>query len=202
MRWRTHATCARSFICPQSASTATMAANGSTRPRRRSPARRAAARGSMPRAPGSDSARAAAPRSSSCASPASTDPDRMLWSRSNRETRAGSSSPARSSTASTSPISRRRSTRRLPARAAASSTSPTTSQVRPAIRSPSRRNCSAAIHRRKYHSKKPRTSLSPMALSFWQECRRVRNDRLKRELGVSLLYPTYREGLRALFAAR
>jgi len=45
-------------------------------------------------------------------------------------------------------------------------------------------------------------SLSPMALSFWQECRRVRNDKLKRELGVSLLYPTYREGLRALFAAR
>ena len=46
------------------------------------------------------------------------------------------------------------------------------------------------------------TSLSPMALSFWQECRRMRNDRLKRELGVSLLYPTYREGLHALFAAR
>jgi len=45
-------------------------------------------------------------------------------------------------------------------------------------------------------------SLSPMALSFWQECRRVRNDKLKRELGVTLLYPTYREGLRALRAAR
>ena len=45
-------------------------------------------------------------------------------------------------------------------------------------------------------------SLSPMALTFWQECRRVRNDKLKRELGVSLLYPTYREGLRALLAAR
>jgi nucleoside-diphosphate-sugar epimerase len=45
-------------------------------------------------------------------------------------------------------------------------------------------------------------ALSPMALSFWQECRRVRNDRLKRELGVTLLYPSYREGLRALFAAR
>ncbi len=42
-------------------------------------------------------------------------------------------------------------------------------------------------------------SLSPLALSFWQECRRVRNDKLKRELGVTLLYPTYREGLRALF---
>lgn len=41
-------------------------------------------------------------------------------------------------------------------------------------------------------------SMSPMALSFWQECRRVHNDKLKRVLGVSLLYPTYREGLRAL----
>ena len=38
-----------------------------------------------------------------------------------------------------------------------------------------------------------------MALSFWQECRRVQNDKLKRELGVVLRYPTYREGLRALF---
>jgi hypothetical protein len=37
-----------------------------------------------------------------------------------------------------------------------------------------------------------------MALSFWQECRRVRNDKLKRELGVTLCYPSYREGLRAL----
>jgi dTDP-4-dehydrorhamnose reductase len=44
-------------------------------------------------------------------------------------------------------------------------------------------------------------SMSPMALSFWQECRRVRNDKLKRELGVTLRYPTYREGLRALLNA-
>ncbi len=43
-------------------------------------------------------------------------------------------------------------------------------------------------------------SMSEMALSFWQECRRVRNDRLKRDLGVSLHYPTYREGLQALLA--
>ena len=42
-------------------------------------------------------------------------------------------------------------------------------------------------------------SMSPMALSFWQECRRVKNDKLKRDLGVGLRYPTYREGLRALF---
>jgi len=45
-------------------------------------------------------------------------------------------------------------------------------------------------------------TLSPLALSFWQGCRRARNDKLKRELGVTLFYPTYREGLRALFAAR
>jgi len=43
-------------------------------------------------------------------------------------------------------------------------------------------------------------SMTEMALSFWQECRRVRNDKLKRELGVALRYPTYRDGLRALFA--
>jgi nucleoside-diphosphate-sugar epimerase len=43
------------------------------------------------------------------------------------------------------------------------------------------------------------SSMSPLAKSFWQECRRVRNDKLKRELGVALRYPTYREGLRALF---
>jgi nucleoside-diphosphate-sugar epimerase len=43
--------------------------------------------------------------------------------------------------------------------------------------------------------------MSPLALSFWQDCRRVRNDKLKRTLGVTLRYPTYREGLRALMAA-
>jgi nucleoside-diphosphate-sugar epimerase len=42
--------------------------------------------------------------------------------------------------------------------------------------------------------------LSPMALSFYSECRRVRNDRIKRELGVTLRFPTYRDGLRALAA--
>jgi nucleoside-diphosphate-sugar epimerase len=42
-------------------------------------------------------------------------------------------------------------------------------------------------------------AMSEMGLSFWQECRRVRNAKLKREIGVSLRYPTYREGLQALF---
>lgn len=39
--------------------------------------------------------------------------------------------------------------------------------------------------------------LSPMARSFYAENRRVANGRAKRLLGWSLLYPTYREGLRA-----
>jgi nucleoside-diphosphate-sugar epimerase len=41
-------------------------------------------------------------------------------------------------------------------------------------------------------------ALSPMARSFYLDCKRVRNDRIKTELGVSLRYPTYREGLAAL----
>jgi nucleoside-diphosphate-sugar epimerase len=44
-------------------------------------------------------------------------------------------------------------------------------------------------------------TMSPMALSFYGESKRVRNDHLKRVLGVRLRYPTYREGLRALHAA-
>jgi nucleoside-diphosphate-sugar epimerase len=40
--------------------------------------------------------------------------------------------------------------------------------------------------------------LSPMARSFYMDNRRVRNTRIKSELGVRLAYPTYREGLRAL----
>ena len=43
--------------------------------------------------------------------------------------------------------------------------------------------------------------LSPMARSFYAENRRVRNDRIKQELGVRLAYPDYRAGLRAILAA-
>jgi nucleoside-diphosphate-sugar epimerase len=43
-------------------------------------------------------------------------------------------------------------------------------------------------------------SLSPMARSFYSGNRRVRNAKIKRELGVVLRYPAYREGLRALAA--
>jgi nucleoside-diphosphate-sugar epimerase len=37
--------------------------------------------------------------------------------------------------------------------------------------------------------------LSPMQLSFMNESRRMRNSRMKRELGLTLRYPTVREGL-------
>lgn len=43
--------------------------------------------------------------------------------------------------------------------------------------------------------------LTPMARSFYSANRRARNDRIKQELGVELQYPTYRDGLNALFEA-
>jgi len=43
--------------------------------------------------------------------------------------------------------------------------------------------------------------MSPMARSFYAESKRVDNSRLKNELGVGLLFPTYREGLKSLLLA-
>jgi len=40
--------------------------------------------------------------------------------------------------------------------------------------------------------------LSGMAATFWAENKRVRNKRMRCELGVELAYPSYREGIRAL----
>jgi nucleoside-diphosphate-sugar epimerase len=42
-----------------------------------------------------------------------------------------------------------------------------------------------------------RERLSPMTLSFMGESRRLRNERIKRELGLVLRYSTVTEGLRA-----
>ncbi len=42
--------------------------------------------------------------------------------------------------------------------------------------------------------------MSPMGLSFWRDNRRIDNARIKNELGVSLAYPDYRDGLRAILA--
>lgn len=40
--------------------------------------------------------------------------------------------------------------------------------------------------------------MTPMARSFYAESKRVRNDRIKDDLGVRLIYPDYRAGLAAL----
>jgi nucleoside-diphosphate-sugar epimerase len=40
--------------------------------------------------------------------------------------------------------------------------------------------------------------LSPIARSFYADSRRIDNARIKRELGVKLRHPTYRDGLRAI----
>ncbi|WP_296426870.1 SDR family oxidoreductase [Yoonia sp.] len=42
--------------------------------------------------------------------------------------------------------------------------------------------------------------MSAMARSFYAESKKVRNDRIKDELGVDLLYPDYHSGLKALLA--
>ena len=42
--------------------------------------------------------------------------------------------------------------------------------------------------------------MTPMARSFYAESKKVANDRIKDELGVTLLFPDYRSGLRALLA--
>ncbi len=43
--------------------------------------------------------------------------------------------------------------------------------------------------------------MSPIVLSFYKDNKRVKNDRIKSELGVDLKYKTYREGLEACQAA-
>ena len=50
-----------------------------------------------------------------------------------------------------------------------------------------------------YAEEEPR--MTPMAREFYSESRRVRNRRIHEELGVQLLYPTYREGLKAVLDA-
>lgn len=43
--------------------------------------------------------------------------------------------------------------------------------------------------------------MTPMARSFYAESKKVRNDRIKDELGVSLKFPDYRSGLQAMLQA-
>ncbi|MDA9208502.1 SDR family NAD(P)-dependent oxidoreductase, partial [Octadecabacter sp.] len=43
--------------------------------------------------------------------------------------------------------------------------------------------------------------MTPMARSFYAESKKVRNDRIKTELGITLRHPDYKSGLAALLAA-
>lgn len=45
-----------------------------------------------------------------------------------------------------------------------------------------------------------KADMTALARSFYAESKRVRNDRMKADLGVTLRYPTYRDGLAALHA--
>ncbi|WP_338663246.1 SDR family NAD(P)-dependent oxidoreductase [Pararoseomonas sp. SCSIO 73927] len=45
-----------------------------------------------------------------------------------------------------------------------------------------------------------RATMSPMALSFWAENRRIANARTKAALGITWRYPSWREGLAAILA--
>ncbi len=45
------------------------------------------------------------------------------------------------------------------------------------------------------------SDLSPMATSFYKENKRVSNEKIKKELGVKLGYPSYKEGLEAILKA-
>ncbi len=46
-----------------------------------------------------------------------------------------------------------------------------------------------------------KAGMSTMALSFWNDNRLIDNTRIKVELVTNMLYPTYREGLRQIYAA-
>ena len=106
-------------------------------------------------------------------------------------------------------------------RVAPSAKSASTCSRRPASSSPSRSNESetpfSALPRimpnsgiaycGKYHGsacttpKMATAAISPMLRSFYADRRVVVNDRLRDELGVERAYPTYREGLSAIWAA-
>ena len=40
--------------------------------------------------------------------------------------------------------------------------------------------------------------MSPIAQTFWQDNRRIDNSKIKNEFGIKLIYPSYREGLKAI----
>ncbi len=63
-----------------------------------------------------------------------------------------------------------------------------------------RRGCSAVAPPEPVPFEHARASMSPMARSFWAENRKVSSRRTQQMLGLRWLYPSYREGLRAILA--
>ena len=43
--------------------------------------------------------------------------------------------------------------------------------------------------------------MAPITCSFYNDNKRIKNDKIKKELGVNLLYPDYRMGLKACLEA-
>ena len=70
-----------------------------------------------------------------------------------------------------------------------------------AIQQADRRNAAAGITTPYHAVSFADADLSDMARSFYADNRRVRNNRLKSALGLTLRYPTYREGLKAILAS-
>ena len=135
----------------------------------------------------------------SSASPASTGQAAAPSTGCARAPRIASSSRGRCSTASTSTTSPRRcSPASTGAARSRSTTSPTTSRRRRRTSSPTPPSCCTC--RRRPRSRFEDAQLSPMAASFYADNKRIRNARLRQELGVALKFPTYREGLRAILA--
>ena len=88
---------------------------------------------------------------------------------------------------------------RPPARRAQSITCRTTSRPRRRTSSRSRRSSPASPNRLIFRSIRPNSVRCRK--SFYAENKRISNRRITQELGVRLRYPTYREGLAALYAS-
>ncbi len=194
--------CGGSAISRRPASMAIPAERWWTRRRRFAPPPSAASGASRRNAAGSNWRNGMAGRCISSVSPASMVPGAASSSKSCAARGVASTSPGICSRAFTSTTSRRccgpRSATRPQGK---STTSAMTSRpprpmwlLMPAV-------CSGSSRRRSVPFDRAASELSPMALSFWRDNRRVDNTRMKRELGVELCYPNYRAGLAAIARA-
>ena len=193
-------TSSASSISRASASTAIAAAPGSTRRARPRRVRRALAAARRRSASGAHLALRGASRSISSGSPASTGRAAMRSSSCAQARRGASSSRAKSSTASMSTISPRSLVRLIEAGGPGGLWNVADEEPAPPqdVVAFAAKLLGVAPPPEEAFETAP---LSPMARSFYDDNRRVSVGKLRRELGYRWLYPTYREGLRALAAA-